>query len=198
MLPLLQAAGQTGKRARVVLVGGAAERGKIYFDDVNLTSNFSILRVVLQFCRANDVFAVEQAQRLAENGAAPLVTINCIKIGVVRTAIRREFPLWMKLAVPLLLDPWLAQTPQEAAEPTLKLLLAPEFENVTGALFLKIRKFKRVPLEACEPGREEGRRLWELSDRLIADATCRPLRREADSAAPTDDAHFAKSSFVGF
>jgi NAD(P)-dependent dehydrogenase (short-subunit alcohol dehydrogenase family) len=171
VLPSLRAAGRLGKRARIVLISGAALPGRIYFDDVNLTSNFSTLRVILQSCRANDVFTVEQAQRLEAAGTPPLVTINCIKIGVAKTGIRKEFPRWMKLVVPLLLDPLLAQTTQEVAEPILRLSLAPEFENVTGRLFLKIRKFRSVAPTAGVSGREEGKRLWELSDRLTAEAT---------------------------
>jgi hypothetical protein len=41
---------------------------------------------------------------------------------VVKTNIRKEFPRWMKWLVPLLMDPLLGQTPQEAAGAALKLL----------------------------------------------------------------------------
>src|SRR5205823_7378205 len=64
LLPLLEAAGQPNASARVVIIGGAARNGTIYFDDVNLTRNFSTLRAVGQFCRANDVFTLELARRL--------------------------------------------------------------------------------------------------------------------------------------
>jgi hypothetical protein len=50
----------------------------------------------------------------------------------------------MKVLVPLVMDPLLGQTPGEAAESALKLLLAREYESITGALFLKIRKFKQI------------------------------------------------------
>lgn len=69
---------------------------------------------------------------------------------------------------PLVFDPLLKQTPREAADPALKLLLEPEFEGVTGALFSRIKRFKPVAPTAHALDREEGRRLWELSERLVA------------------------------
>jgi hypothetical protein len=74
----------------------------------------------------------------------------------------------MKRLVPLLIDPWLAQTPTEAAAAGLRLLLGDEFEGVTGALFLKIRKFRALDPSARTRDRLTGRRLWALSERLAA------------------------------
>ncbi len=166
LLPLLEAAGRPGKATRIVIVGGAAQNGTIHFYDVNLTANFVTLRAVLQFCQANDIFNVELARRLT---ADLRVTIACLKIGVVKTNIRQEFPRWMKVLVPLL-DPFLAQTPQEAAGAALRLLLDEDLEGVTGALFLKIKKLKRLTPSAGVRDPEEGTRLWELSERLTAKA----------------------------
>ena len=183
LLPLLEATGRTDKAAaRIVVVSGAARRGTIYFDDVNLTSNFSTPRVVLQSCHANDVFTVEQAHRLAMTKAAAHVTINCLKLGVVKTGIRKEFPWWMKLLVPLVLDPLLAQTPSDAAAAALKLLLSEEFENVSGALFLKIRKFKRVSTTSLLHDPQEAEQLWEMSRRLVGNAIT-----VATAGSPDDD-----------
>jgi NAD(P)-dependent dehydrogenase (short-subunit alcohol dehydrogenase family) len=168
LLPLLQAAGRPGEAARIVLISGAAQNGKIHFDDVNLTTNFTTLRAVWQFCQANDVFNVELARRLEETNGDPRVTITSLKLGVVKTNIRREFPRWMQWLVPLVFDPLIALTPEQAAESALRLLLAEDLEGVTGALFSKIRKLKRVvpPDRVRDP--EEGQRLWELSERLTA------------------------------
>lgn len=179
LLPLLKAAGQPGRAARIVIIGGAAQNGRIHFDDVNLHSNFATLRAVAQFCQANDVFTVELARRLAAAHAD--VTITSLKVGVVKTNIRREFPWWMRVLVPLL-DPFLAQTPQEAASSALKLLLAEDMEAVSGALFLKIKKFRQI-----EPGSKTldpavGARLWSLSERLVNAAVKQSC---AESAAIT-------------
>jgi retinol dehydrogenase-12 len=173
LLSLLETAGQPGDAARIVIVGGAAQNGTIHFDDVNLTANFATLRTVSQFCQANDVFTVELARRLAATHTARWVTITCLKIGVVKTNIRREFPRWMKVLVPLLFDPLLGQTPQEAAESALNLLLSPEHEGKSGALFLKIKTFRQIVPAARTVDPCEGRRLWELSERLCAFAAPR-------------------------
>ena len=158
LLPLLEVAGHPGKTARIVIVSGAAQNGAIHFDNVNLTANFTTLRAVWQFCQANDVFTVELARRLAADEGDPRVTITSLKLGVVKTNIRREFPRWMQWLVPLVFDPLLAQTPQEAAASALR-LLAEDLEGVTGALFSKIRKFKQVMPPARARNPEEGLRL---------------------------------------
>jgi NAD(P)-dependent dehydrogenase (short-subunit alcohol dehydrogenase family) len=171
LLSNLAAAGKPDEAARVVVVSGAAQQGKIDFREVNLTSNFATLRAVLQFCHANDVFTIELARHLSEAGLARRVTVTCLKIGVVKTNIRRQFPWWMKFLVPLLLDPLLGQSREEAADAALRLLLAPEFEGLSGALFSKIRKFKQVRPTARALAPDEGSRLWELSERLESKAS---------------------------
>jgi NAD(P)-dependent dehydrogenase (short-subunit alcohol dehydrogenase family) len=166
LLPLLGAAGQPGGAARIVIVSGVGLNGTIYFDDVNLTTNFTTIRALKQFQYANSVFTVELARRLSASDDRPAVTIACLNPGVVKTNIRREFPLWMRWLVPLVLDPLLAQTPREAAESTLRLLLAEHLEGQSGTLFRKIRKFKQLTPSDRVLDPEEGRRLWDLSEQL--------------------------------
>jgi hypothetical protein len=83
LLPALEAAGQPGRAARVVMISGAAMNGTIHFDDVNFTRRFSILRAVSQFCAANDVFTAELSRRMALCTDQLRVSITCLKIGVV-------------------------------------------------------------------------------------------------------------------
>ena len=173
LLALLRAGARPEQAARVLLISGAAQAGRVYFDDVNLTSNFSTLRVVLQSCRANDLFTLEQARRLASEALSPYIVISCLKLGVIKTNIRGELPWWMKLLVPLVFDPLLGQTPSQAAEAALRLLLADEFERTTGALFSKIRTFRRLATDARAPDCADARRLWELSERMVATALSR-------------------------
>jgi len=169
LLPLMKTVSQPGNAARIVIISGAAQNGTIYFDDVNLTSKFGVLRMVRQSCQANDLFTVEQSRRLTTDNEHR-VTITCLKLGVVKTKIRngRDFPWWMKVIVPLVMDPLLGQTPEEAAESALNLLLAPDYEGVTGALFLKIKKFKQVIPDLRVTEERIAKRLWELSERLSA------------------------------
>jgi NAD(P)-dependent dehydrogenase (short-subunit alcohol dehydrogenase family) len=169
LLPLLAAGSHLNRATRIVIVSGAAQGGKVHFDDVNLTTNFAPLRAVLQSCRANDLLTIELARRLAIV-AGPGPTVTCLKIGVVKTNIRHGFPGWMKLLVPLLIDPLLGQTAPDAADGALKLLLAEELEGLTGALFLKVRGLKRLARGADPATVEEGRRLWEISEQLVAQA----------------------------
>jgi NAD(P)-dependent dehydrogenase (short-subunit alcohol dehydrogenase family) len=169
LLPLLKLTGQPKDAARIVIISGATQNGTIYFDDVNLTSKFGLLRMIGQSCQANDVFTLEQARRLAsDNGSR--VTITCLKMGVVKTNIRNgpDFPWWMRVLMPLVMDPLLGQTPEDAARSALELLLAGEYEGVTGGLFLKIKKFKQIVPDASVTGEQMGKRIWELSLRLSA------------------------------
>jgi NAD(P)-dependent dehydrogenase (short-subunit alcohol dehydrogenase family) len=171
LLPLLVAAGDDAAgAARIVMISGAARGGRISFDDVNLTGRFTMLRAVLQFCQANDVHTVDLARRLAAMRLARQVTVTCLKVGVVKTGIRREFPYWMKLLVPLLFDPLLGQTAAEVAEAALELALSPRFEGASGALFMKIRGFRPVAATASARDEEQGSRLWALSAALCAAA----------------------------
>jgi len=51
----------------------------------------------------------------------------------------------------------------------MQLLLAVDLEGVTGALFLKIRSSSQSR-DAIAWDREDGQRLWELSERLAENA----------------------------
>lgn len=169
LLGLLQQSGRHGNAARILFLSGAARGGKIHYDDVNLTHNFGVLRMISQLCEANDVFVIEQARRLTEAGLDSRVVITALKVGVVRTNIRREFPFWMKVLVPVLFDPLLAQTPQAVAKNALRLLVSPEIEKASGALFLHIKRLKRITPAVRTSDPAEGRRLWNLSMQLAGD-----------------------------
>ena len=167
LLPLLAASGRPSRASRIVIINGAATNGKIHFDDVNLTGRFGTVRAVLQSCQANDAFTVEFADRLAQAGEKR-VTISCLKVGVVRTNIRRHFPSWMKVIVPLVMDPLFALSPHEVAREGLRLLLEPEFEGVTGRLFTFIRRFQAIELPRTIRDQHIRRHLWQLSERLTS------------------------------
>jgi NAD(P)-dependent dehydrogenase (short-subunit alcohol dehydrogenase family) len=170
LLPLLRRAGDATSRSRIVVIGGAAKSGTIHFDDVNLTNRFGTIRAVLQFCQANDLFTREFADRFGIREQAP-VTMTCLKVGVVKTQIRRRFPTWMKWLVPLVLDPLLALTAEQVADEALRLTVDPAFEGVTGAFFQFIRTFKAIDAPTTVRNPELRRRLWDLSERLVVKAT---------------------------
>jgi len=72
----------------------------------------------------------------------------------------------MRVVVPLLFDPLLGQTTQEAARAGLHLLLADELEGMTGMRFSKIRKLKQLAPDTDAASLEEAQRLWDLSETL--------------------------------
>jgi NAD(P)-dependent dehydrogenase (short-subunit alcohol dehydrogenase family) len=162
LLLQLTAAGHPGRSARILFVSGAA-RGRVNFDDVNFTSGFGTIKAVQQFCRANDLLTQELAHALEASRAN--VAVACLKMGVVKTGIRRNFPLWMKLLVPLI-DPIFAHSPEEAADSAVKILLDPGLDEASGALFSDILSLKRLSPLTGDKVREEGLRLWKLSERL--------------------------------
>jgi retinol dehydrogenase-14 len=176
LLANLAVRGRADQAARILVISGAAQAGKIQYDDVNLTRRFGVLRAVSQFCEANDVFALELARRMTPSQN---VAVTVLKVGAVRTNIRQQFPAWMKLLVPLVIDPFLSQTPAQIAASARHLLLDPKFEGVSGALFRHIKKFKaqKAGPRASDPA--EGRRLWALSEQLAAQA------RKASAAGKT-------------
>jgi NAD(P)-dependent dehydrogenase (short-subunit alcohol dehydrogenase family) len=170
LLPLLQAAGTPDAVARILVIGGAAMNGTIHYDDVNLTRHFGIRTVVSQFCQANDLFVIEQARRLAERNKPPRVTITTLKVGVVRTNIRRTFPWWMRMLVGLVFDPLFGHTPEQIAASAMRLLATPEFEGASGRLFTQIKRFKVAEPGARMQDPREGQRLWDFSEHLVASA----------------------------
>jgi NAD(P)-dependent dehydrogenase (short-subunit alcohol dehydrogenase family) len=170
LLPCLVAGGHGGMAARILVIGGAAQNGQIHYENPSLTGKFNILRVVSQFCEANDEFVLEQARRIAADHASSNVTVTTLKVGAARTEIRRQFPLWMKLVVPVLVDPFLSSSPKQIAASARRLLLGPEFEGVTGALFRHIKSFKKLQPGSRTGDPAQGRQLWNFSEQLIAQA----------------------------
>jgi NAD(P)-dependent dehydrogenase (short-subunit alcohol dehydrogenase family) len=170
LLANLAAQGLADQAARILVISGAAQDGKIQYDDVNLTGRFGVLRAVSQFCEANDVFALELARRMTAAVPPQNVAVTVLKVGAVRTNIRSQFPAWMKLLVPLVIDPFLSQAPAQIAASARHLLLDPKFEGVSGALFRHIKQFRAVKAGPRTSDPAEGRRLWALSEQLAAQA----------------------------
>jgi NAD(P)-dependent dehydrogenase (short-subunit alcohol dehydrogenase family) len=170
LLANLAAQALADQSAKILVISGAAQDGKIHYDDVNLTGRFGVLRAVSQFCEANDVFALELARRMTAAVPSQNVAVTVLKVGAVRTDIRSQFPTWMKLLVPLVIDPFLSQTPAQIAASARHLLLDPKYEGVSGALFRHIKQFKALKAGPRTSDPAEGRCLWALSEQLAAQA----------------------------
>jgi NAD(P)-dependent dehydrogenase (short-subunit alcohol dehydrogenase family) len=167
MLPTLERSGTRTFSSRILVINGAITNGKIYYNDVNLTHNFTIARFVSQQCRANDLLVLELAERIARSGQKG-VTVNSYKLGVVKTNIRKNFPWWMYLVVVLILDPIIGMSPAEATQPALHLLLANEYEGITGGLFKMVRTFRRINTPTSTCSSIEQQRIWDLSGNMIS------------------------------
>ena len=167
LLPALQGAGRPGKSARILLVAHPGFDGTIHYEDVNLKTNFSMIRAFRQFHYANDLFAAQFARRLTNPSDPPSVTISCLHPGPTKTNIDKEMPLWMKLLVRFVVHPLFSRTPDVPAAAAMKLLLAEEFEGESGALFSMVGKFKRVAAPKNLQDPEEGERLWTFSETLV-------------------------------
>src|SRR5215470_7823381 len=137
LLPVLEKSGTLDHSSRILVINGAITNGKIYYDDVNLTKNFGLIRFVSQQCRANDLLVMELANRIRSRGQRT-VAINGYKLGVVKTNIRKRFPKWMYWLVVLLLDPIIGMSAAEASSPASDLLLSKEYEGTTGTLFTMV------------------------------------------------------------
>ena len=170
LLSALQAAGHPGESARIVLVAHPGFEGAIHYDDVNLTTNYSMIKAFRQFHYANDVFAAELARRLLVAGERPSVTISCLHPGPTKTNIDKEMPLWMKLMVRFVVHPLFSRAPDVPATAALKLLLTNEFEGESGVLFSLVGKFKRVTVPRSVQDPEQGRRLWAFSEARVRSA----------------------------
>jgi NAD(P)-dependent dehydrogenase (short-subunit alcohol dehydrogenase family) len=170
LLSALQMDAHSGRSARIVLISHPGFDGAIYYEDVNLTKNFSTIRAFRQFHYANDLFAVELARRLALRGR-PSVTIACLHPGPTKnTNIHKEMPLWMKLFLRLAIHPFVSHTPEVPAQATLKLLLADELEGESGGLFSMLGKFKRLAPSPNLQDPKESSRFWTFSENLVRSA----------------------------
>jgi NAD(P)-dependent dehydrogenase (short-subunit alcohol dehydrogenase family) len=170
LLPILERSGVLHHSSRVLIINGALTNGKIYYNDVNLTNNFSIMRFVAQQCRANDLLVMELAQRIERKGQKT-VTINGYKLGVVKTNIRKSLPWWMYWTVVLILDPIIGMSTREVTQPALDLLIAKKYEGITGALFKMVRKFRRIDVSRNICNALEQKRAWDLSRNMISKIT---------------------------
>jgi retinol dehydrogenase 14 len=150
--------------ARVVTVSsGAQAMGRIDFEDLQGSRNYSGQRAYNQSKLANVMFTYELARRLEGTG----VTATVLHPGVVRTAFAAEDPssFW-KVLMPIVRP--LMKTPERGAATTIYLASSPEVEGVTGRYFVnsKPKTSHKVSYDAAAAGR-----LWQVSSDLVGFTT---------------------------
>ncbi len=153
---------QASAPARVVTVSsGAHRRVSLNFDDLQNEQRYVPFDVYSQSKLANVYFTYELARRLEGSG----VTANCLHPGVVSTALFRDLPpllgLAVKFARPLLLSP------AQGADTVVYLAAAPDVAEVSGRFFERREAVQSSPVSY---DLEAARRLWEVSEALAAES----------------------------
>jgi NAD(P)-dependent dehydrogenase (short-subunit alcohol dehydrogenase family) len=143
LLPLLEASAP----ARIVNVASAGQM-PIDFDDVMLERDYSGVRAYCQSKLAQIMFTVDLAGRL--DGAG--VTVNSLHPATYMPTKMVSSPM---------------STLEEGVEATLRLVADPQLDGVSGRYFNGLREAAPDP-QADDP--QARRRLWELSEQLVAAA----------------------------
>jgi len=156
LLPLLEA----GAPSRIVNVSSMAhERARMDWDDLQGERRYSTWKAYGQSKLANILFTRELARRLEGRR----VTANALHPGVVATGFGKNnaglFRLMMKLGAPFL------TSRRKGARTSVFLSSSPAVEGVTGKYF--VAEAEREPSAAARDD-ADARRLWELSERLVA------------------------------
>ncbi len=138
--------------ARIINVAsGAHKSARIFFEDVEMTKNFSSYKAYGQSKLANILFT----KLLAEKLKCDNVTVNCLHPGVVSTNI---FNKMRKIGI-LMMKPIMI-TPQKGAVTSVYLATSDEVSNITGKYFAKE---KVVNSSEISQDMEIAQKLWDLS-----------------------------------
>jgi retinol dehydrogenase-14 len=140
--------------------------GRIAFDDLQGTRNYSGQRAYNQSKLANIMFTNELARRLEGTG----VTATSVHPGVVRTSFGAEDQAWFFTAISRVVRP-LLKTPAQGAQASIYLAASPDMEGVTGQFFAN-RKPKTANKVADDP--DMTARLWQVSADLVGMTPANP------------------------
>lgn len=145
--------------ARIVNIAASGMNfGTIKFAELYPEPKISGFRALAQAQLANDVFTIELGQRLEATG----VTVVAMHPGAVDTNVRQNFPRLVNLLLGFVMKPF-ALTPQQGAEAPLLLATAPQFLQVNGGLFKRLRQIP-PSLKVSDPALR--RKLWDFSSRV--------------------------------
>ncbi|MDH3654272.1 MAG: SDR family oxidoreductase [Myxococcales bacterium] len=150
------------EQGRVVVVASEAYRfcRGIRFDDLQWHRGFSAFPTYGHSKLANILFARELAERLESTP----VTVNALHPGGVRSQLGAQNN-WYAGRILALVKPFL-RTAEKGAETSVYLATSDEVTTTSGEYFYDCKPKKTKP---SARDREEARRLWELSARLVTD-----------------------------
>lgn len=158
---LLPAIKQSGP-ARIVSVASEAHRqgGGLQFDDLQFERRaYASMAAYGASKLANIAWSAELARRLEGTG----VTANSLHPGVIASNFGQSGPGWMRFGIKLI-SPFM-MSPEKGAATTIYLATSPDVEGITGK-YWKDRKQAKPNAEASDP--EVGRKLWDISEQLVA------------------------------
>ena len=132
----------------------------IEFDNLNGQKKFSVTHAYYHAKLAQVMFTYDLAERLQGTG----VTVNCSRVTNVQLDWARltEIPAYMRWAYSIKRK--FSITPEQMAESYVRLVLAPEFENVTGTYFDE--NCREVKSSAKSHNRAVWKKLWDVSAQL--------------------------------
>jgi NAD(P)-dependent dehydrogenase (short-subunit alcohol dehydrogenase family) len=150
-----------GASARIVNVSsGAHTSGSMDFDDLGFKHFYFGMWAYARSKLANILFTYELCRRLEGSRVA----VNALHPGHVATDIWRTDFSFFGPAIKWFMER-IALTPEQGADNTIYLASAPEVDGVTGKYFVKR---EAVPSSPLSYDREVARRLWEVSEKIIA------------------------------
>ncbi len=127
---------------------------RLDFDDLQGTKHFRSLHAFGATKMANLLFTFALARRLGENGT----TANAIHPGVLRSGLMRQAPAPMRWMTNVM-----GTSPQQAAEPIVRVATEPSYAAENGKFFHKAKE-TTPPAAALDVQAQE--RLWQDSLRL--------------------------------
>jgi NAD(P)-dependent dehydrogenase (short-subunit alcohol dehydrogenase family) len=153
-------------KGRIVNVSSTAHssaRRGLDFDDLQSTGGYRAMAVYAKSKLANIYFTTELARRLQGTSVAA----NCLHPGVVATGFGRDGDARGMLAFGLkLIEPFVLSS-EKGARTSVYLASSPDVDGVSGKYFVKSKVGR--PSKAAGDD-QAARRLWEISEQLIAQA----------------------------
>lgn len=145
LLPLLKQSSD----ARVITLSSVAHlRGKMYFDNIHLTGNFSGYRAYAQSKLANVLFAYEFSKRYSKDG----VKSNAVHPGVITTKLLREgFGMG-------------GDSLQVGAATSVRLALDPTLRHETGQYYEDTQRSESSP---ATHDQADWLKLWNLTEKAL-------------------------------
>jgi len=155
--------------ARIITTSSAAHHGtQIPFDDLNADRSYGTMGYTRygESKLANILFTAELARRLE----GTRVTANCFHPGFVGTGLNHNNGGFMRVGM------WIAQMfarrPDQGAETLVWLADSPEVSQISGAYFVDKQ---RVTPSVAAQDMDQARRLWQVSEAMLAAAAPRPM-----------------------